>query len=109
MYANMPYGATHTPKPRVRVFCTRTDLFPNQRDVDMETNILSHEHIEMVTDPALNAWFDSSGEEIGDLCSYNYGTRDEDAGKANQDWDGHFYLLQQEWDNHVSGCAQDGP
>jgi hypothetical protein len=109
MYANMPYGATHTAAPRLRIFCTRTGLFPNQRDLDMETNILSHEHIEMVTDPALNAWYDSSGQEIGDLCVYNYGTRDEDNGKANQDWNGHFYLLQQEWDNHISGCAQDGP
>jgi hypothetical protein len=109
IYANMPYGATHTPKPQWRIFCTRTALFPNQRDVDMETNILSHEHIEMVTDPALNAWFDSGGQEIGDLCSYNYGTRDEDNGTANQKWNGHFYLLQQEWNNHVSGCSQDGP
>jgi hypothetical protein len=109
MYANMPYGATHTPDPQFRIFCTRTDLFPNQRDLDMETNILSHEHQEMVTDPALNAWYDPSGEEIGDLCSYNYGTRDEDNGTANQDWNGHFYLLQQEWDNHQSSCVQDGP
>jgi hypothetical protein len=62
------------------------------RDIDMETNILSHEHIEMVTDPMLNAWFASDGQEIGDLCAYNYGTRDEDGGVANQNWNGHFYL-----------------
>jgi hypothetical protein len=109
IYANMPYGATHTTSPRIRIFCTRTNTFPGNRDIDMETNILSHEHIEMVTDPMLNAWFASDGQEIGDLCAYNYGTRDEDGGLANQNWNGHFYLLQEEWDNAVSGCAQDGP
>lgn len=109
IYANMPYAATHTAQPQPRIFCTRVGRFPNDRDIDMETNILSHEHIEMVTDPLLNAWYASNGQEIGDLCSYNWGTRDEDGGLANQDWNGHFYLLQQEWDNAVSGCAQEGP
>jgi hypothetical protein len=109
IYANMPYGASFNAIPRPRLYCTRTNVFPNQRDLDMETSILSHEHIEIVTDPMLNAWYDSSGQEIADLCSYNFGTRDEDGGLANQLWNGHFYLLQQEWDNVVSGCAQDGP
>jgi hypothetical protein len=109
IYANMPYAATHTAAPRIRIFCTRTGKFPNNRDIDMETNILSHEHIEMVTDPKLNAWYASNGQEIGDLCSYNWGTRDEDGGLANQLWNGHYYLLQQEWDNQISGCAQEGP
>jgi hypothetical protein len=109
IYSNMPYAATTTSQPQIRIFCTRTGTFPNNRDIDMETNILSHEHIEMVTDPMLNAWFASNGQEIGDLCSYNFGTRDEDGGLANQNFNGHFYLLQQEWDNNLSGCAQDGP
>jgi hypothetical protein len=109
LYANMPYGASFNAIPRPRLYCTRTGQFPNNRDLDMETNVLSHEQIEMVTDPMLNAWYASNGQEIGDLCSYDYGTRDEDGGLANQKWNGHFYLLQQEWDNAVSGCAQDGP
>jgi hypothetical protein len=109
MYANMPYGATHTQIPQIRIFCTRTDRFPNGRAVDMETNILSHEHIEMATDPMLNAWYAPSGNEIADLCSYNYGKRDEDNGLANQKWNGNFYLLQREWDNKVGGCVQEGP
>ena len=110
IYSNMPYGATMTSGPQRRIFCTRTGKFPNQRDIDMETNILSHEHAEMVTDPQPGSgWTAPDGNEIGDLCSYSFGTRDEDGGLANQQWNGHFYLLQREWDNAVSGCAQDGP
>ncbi len=109
IYANMPYGASFNAIPRPRLYCTRTNKFPNGRDLDIETSIVSHEHIEAATDPMLNAWYDSSGQEIGDLCAYNFGTLDEDGGLANQKWNGHFYLLQQEWNNKVSGCSQDGP
>ncbi len=28
---------------------------------------------------------------------------------ANEMWNGDFYLLQQEFDNHVGGCVQVGP
>jgi hypothetical protein len=62
-----------------------------------------------VTDPNLNAWYDSAGAENGDKCAWNFGTLDEDGGMANQQWNGHFYVLQQEWDNLVSGCVQQGP
>jgi hypothetical protein len=61
-----------------------------------------------VTDPNLNAWYDSAGAENGDKCAWNFGTLDEDGGMANQQWNGHFYVLQQEWDNAVSGCVQQG-
>ena len=109
IYSNMPYGASFSAVPRPRLYCTRTNVFPNGRDIDMETNILSHEHMEATTDPMLNAWYAPSGNENGDLCVYNMGDRDEDNGLANQNWGGHFYLLQQEWNNNVSGCSQDGP
>jgi hypothetical protein len=109
IYANMPYGASFSSLPMKRLYCTRTDKFPNNRDLDIETSILSHEHIESATDPMLNAWYAPSGEEIGDLCAYNFGNLDEDNGLANQKWNGHFYLLQQEWNNNVSGCSQEGP
>ena len=55
--------------------CTGPPQFPNEPDSDVEISIVSHEHMEAVTDPHLNAWYDASGEEIGDLCAYNYGAR----------------------------------
>jgi hypothetical protein len=34
----------------------------------------SHEFAEVVTDPELNAWYDSNGSENGDICNGNAGT-----------------------------------
>jgi hypothetical protein len=99
----MPYGNTFSGN------CTTLSQFPNEADSDVEISITSHEHMEAVTDPHLNAWYDASGEEIGDLCAYNYGALGLDGGKANEQWNGNFYVVQQEWDNHVSGCRQSGP
>lgn len=76
---------------------------------DAVASIATHELTEATTDPELNAWFDSSGNEIGDLCNFSYGLNTWDGGKANQMWNGHFYELQMEFDNHVSGCVQVGP
>jgi hypothetical protein len=88
---------------------------------DAAASITSHELTEAITDPLLNAWYSTSGEEIGDLCAWNYGTNTWDGGKANQSWFefigpfiiGHgpigFFELQQEYDNHVAGCVQLGP
>jgi hypothetical protein len=71
--------------------------------------VASHEISESITDPLLDAWFTAQGNEIGDLCNFDYGTNTWDEGAANQNWSGHFFELQQEFDNHVSACVQVGP
>jgi hypothetical protein len=76
---------------------------------DAVTDVASHEITEAITDPFLNAWFDSSANEIGDLCAYNYGTNTWDGGLANEQWNGNFYEVQQQFDNHAGGCVQLGP
>lgn len=76
---------------------------------DATTSIVSHEVTESITDPLLDAWFTAEGNEIGDLCAYNYGTLTWDGGNANEVWNGDPNLLQQEFDNHVGGCVQVGP
>lgn len=108
IYGNLPYGNTSvcqragTPSP---------NAFP-AADAAMTSS--SHEISESITDPLLNAWFTSDGSEIGDLCAYDYGTNAWNSGNANQAWNGHFYELQTEFDNHAyslgfSGCVQIGP
>jgi len=114
IYANIPYGTTNNcqlggiPSP---------NNFP---EADAATTAASHEITESVTDPLLNAWYTSDGFEIGDLCAYDYGASDVgtfntwDSGNANQMWNGHFYEVQTEFDNHAyavagSGCVQVGP
>jgi hypothetical protein len=102
IYANMPWGQLNV--------CWAGQPSPSGHvPADAETSIASHEITEAITDPFLNAWFDSSGNEIGDLCAYNYGANGWDGGLANQQWNGNFYEVQQEFDNHVGGCVQLGP
>ena len=55
------------------------------------TSVMSHELCEAVTDPMLNAWYSSSGEEIGDLCAWQETSVD-------------GYTAQKEWING-QGCV----
>lgn len=103
IYGNEPYGnlsvcqVPGTPTPN------------GDAAADTAATAASHELTEAITDPELNAWYTSLGNEIGDLCAYNYGVNTWDSAKANQMWNGRFYELQQEFDNHVLGCVQVGP
>jgi hypothetical protein len=103
IYANIPYGNTN-------VCQIANTPSPNGDPVaDTAATALSHEFTEAITDPLLNAWFTAQGEEIGDLCAYIYGPNTWDGGKANQMWNGNFYELQQEYDNHTNACVDIGP
>jgi hypothetical protein len=98
VYANMPYDETWTTK------CRGFTTSPNGNiAADSEISTASHEHFESATDPLVNAWFDSTGYEIGDKCAYNYGTISPDG--HNVTLNGHLYITQQEWSNAVKGCA----
>src|SRR5262249_8205741 len=100
--ANIPYG-----NPNVCQSPAQTT--PNDAFADLAANTTSHEFMEAATDPLLNAWFDGSGNEIGDICNFNFGTNTWDGGLANQMWNGWFFEVQQEFDNHTSTCVQVGP
>ena len=107
VYGNLPYAYP--------AGCSGTSSSPNNNvDADTEATAVTHEVSEAITDPEGSAWFTAKGNEIGDLCAYNYGTNTYDSGKANQFWNGHYYEVQREFDNHLyaltlSGCSQVGP
>ena len=67
---------------------------------------------EAITDPELNAWYDSNGNENGDDCAYIYGALSGAPGAHyNQVINGAHYLTQEEFSNDdfvpsVSGCIQ---
>lgn len=82
---------------------------PNGLNADTAATAAAHEITEAMTDPLLNAWFTAQGNEIGDLCAYNYGTAGWASGNANQMWNGFFFELQMMWDNHTASCVQLGP
>ena len=103
IYAAMPYDGTDPqgcgPLPGGS---------PNgDADADAEISTTSHEQMEAATDPLITGWIDSSGQEIGDKCAYNYGQTASDG--SNASWNGNPYIVQQEWDNAQSGCVQKGP
>lgn len=99
IYAVMPYAAS---------FSCNGGQGPNSDQAADETiNVTSHEQMEAATDPLLNAWLDSSGQEIGDKCAWTFGTINADGSNVN--WNGNPYLVQQEWDNAQSGCVLTGP
>jgi hypothetical protein len=85
----------------------------NNVGVDGMASVISHELSEAVTDPDLNAWFQtSSGEENGDLCNFNFGTtfRVANGSAANQTLGGRNFLIQQMWLNAQGGrCTQHFP
>jgi hypothetical protein len=108
IYGNMPYANP--------VGCSGTKSSPNNNvDADTESTAVTHEVSEAITDPEGTGWLTAKGNEIGDLCAYNYGTNTYDGGKANQFWNGHYYEVQREFDNHLyyalalPGCSQVGP
>jgi hypothetical protein len=99
IYAAMPYAAS---------FHCNSGQGPNgDQAADQTINVTSHEQMEAASDPLLNAWTDSSGQEIGDKCAWIFGSANADG--SNVTWNGHPYLVQQEWDNVQSGCVLTGP
>jgi len=104
IYANIPYGEP----ARCQAGGQTT---PNQVNGDIAANVATHEIMEAATDPLGDAWFDSSGNENGDLCNFNFGvnTWGTGTGAGNQMWNGTIMEVQQEWDNHAAACVQAGP
>lgn len=91
------------------------------RFADVALKYISHEFIEAITDPQLNAWFDANELEIGDKCNGVHGNGSGigyDAnsflpvlgGSAaegtlfNQSINAGHYYLQSEWDNAGKAC-----
>lgn len=97
LYANMPYSGTN-------LSACGIPASPNHdADADSEINVISHEHIETVTDPNLDAWSDVTGSEIGDKCNFTFGPQAGDGSDVSLN--GHPYLIQEEWSNAKRGCA----
>lgn len=101
IYAAMPYTGTN-------LAACGAPVSPNHDiDADSTINIVSHEQNEAATDPLLNAWFDSSGNEIGDKCNFVFGPTLPGGGDVV--FNGHPYIVQKEWDNLKNRCTLAGP
>jgi hypothetical protein len=101
IYANQPY-AKHSG-------CD-AGQYPNGNDSDPTINVVSHEHMEAITDPKVNvdsAWYDQAGYEIGDKCAWDFGAVSGPNGaEYNQTINTHHYFLQREYSNNGHACLQ---
>lgn len=93
--------------------CADQTTSPNgNAGADGMASIIAHELEEAVTDPDLNAWYDSQGKENADKCAWKFGTTYTTANgaKANMKLGGMDYLIQQNWVNANGGsCALSYP
>jgi hypothetical protein len=48
----------------------------HSQGLEAEANVSGHELSEALTDPHLNAWFDSNGAENSDKCAWSFGPDD---------------------------------
>ncbi len=89
--------------------CEAQQTSPNgNAGADGMASIIAHELEETVTDPFVSAWSDSSGEENGDKCAWQFGTESAAANGSqyNVTIDGLQFLIQQNWVNETGGyCA----
>jgi hypothetical protein len=70
---------------------------------------IAHELSEAVTDPDLNAWFDSAGNENADKCAWNFGSTfaATNGASANLNVGTREWLIQENWVNAAKGyCAK---
>ena len=85
--------------------CAPLPASPNQNVADMTINVASHELLETVACPYAHGWFnDATNDEISNACGRVFGPLK--ANGANEVWNDHPYLVQQEWSNAISGCTQ---
>jgi hypothetical protein len=89
--------------------CAAQSVSPNGNlGADAMASIIAHELEESVTDPDLNAWYDSQGEENADKCAWTFGTTyvTGNGSHANMKLGSRDYLIQQNWVNASGGfCA----
>ena len=79
-------------------------ITPNN-DIDSDGSIISisHEQMEMVTDPLINAWYGNGINEIGDICIFSFG-EPYGPGQANMMINRHPYFLQEDWSQALTSC-----
>lgn len=86
----------------------QNSLSPNGNpSADGMANIVAHEYAETATDPNADSWFsDADGEEMGDLCAWNFGPTfvTGNGSAANVTLGSRNFLLQELWIS-TGGCT----
>jgi len=107
LYANIPFPTGF------RYTCLGTEAPNGSLALDSALTMISHEHLETITDPLGTAWIDPRNNEIGDECAWDFGTAlgGSPGAQWNQVINNHHYELQGEFSNEdyalnpAAGCA----
>src|SRR5438067_9135640 len=86
--------------------CEAQTISPNaDSGADGMASIMAHESEEAISDPDLNAWYDSSGAENADKCAWKFGPlKTASNGSAyNMTLANHNWLIQMNWENARGG------
>jgi hypothetical protein len=86
--------------------CAAQTSSPNgNAGADGMASIIAHELEEAVTDPDLNAWYDTRGSENADKCAWTFGTEStaSNGSKYNVAFGTTKFLIQQNWVNASGG------
>jgi hypothetical protein len=86
--------------------CEMQSVSPNRDSgADGMASVMAHEAAETITNPDLNAWYDSAGNESADKCAWKYGpvTGVIGQGAYNQTFGTYNWLIQMDWENSRGG------
>jgi hypothetical protein len=86
--------------------CEMQAVSPNRDSgADGMASVMAHEAQESVTDPDLNAWYDSAGNENADKCAWKFGPVSGMMGQGayNQTFGTYNWLIQMNWENSRGG------
>ncbi len=79
----------------------------NNPGADAMASTIAHELDEVVTDPNLDAWYDSGGNEVADKCAWTFGSpyKVSNGSMANMKLGGNDYCIQENWVNAAGGSC----
>jgi hypothetical protein len=106
---NIKYAFVGDASSKYLTSCAAQSVSPNGNPgADGMASVIVHELEETTTDPNLNAWYDSVGNENSDKCAWTFGvtTTLPSLAKYNVTLGTLKYLIQQNWVNSAPGyCA----
>lgn len=96
------YAFVGDPSARLSACAAQSTASPNANPAaDAMISVIAHEIAEAATDPLGTAWYDATGAENADKCSWTYGATSvaSNGSRYNLTLGGVNYLVQQNWKN----------
>ncbi|HYX29437.1 MAG TPA: hypothetical protein VE863_12805 [Pyrinomonadaceae bacterium] len=106
--SDVKYAFVGNPARCLSACAAQTTSPNNNAGADGMVSIIAHELEEAVTDPDLNAWYDTRGQENADKCAWTFGTTHTASNGSlyNMTLGSMNYLIQRNWVNASGGfCA----